>query len=291
MQMNMRALILIVAALVVAGVTAMLARSWVRSERAAPVAMAETVQSPQVEILVAASNLPAGRIIQDGDLTWQQWPDVSLPEPYIRKTTGQEVTSLIGSVVRSGIRQAEPVTGLAVVKNGERGFLAAVLSPGMRAVSIQISATSGVSGFVFPGDRVDLLLTQSMEDAGGARRAAETLLTDVRVIGVDQNADDQNKTAAAVARTVTLEVTPRQAEQVALASTMGELSLSLRSLPDPDAAAGPETVLDSRPPQAGTSHVWDSDVSRILSRSGPAGHAVQVSRGAVTERVTVGGGK
>lgn len=289
MQMNMRAIILIVAALLVAGVTAMLARSWIRSERTVPVAMAETVPSPQVEILVAATNLPAGRIIQDGDLTWQQWPDVSLPEPYIRKTSGQELNDLLGSVVRSGIRQAEPVTNLAVVKSGERGFLAAVLSPGMRAVSIQISATSGVSGFVFPGDRVDLLLTQDVDNGGTMSRAAETLLTDVRVIGVDQNADDQNKMAASVARTVTLEVTPRQAEQVALASRMGELSLSLRSLPDPTAAPGPETVLQNTPPRSGTSHVWDSDVSRILSRSGPAGHGVQVLRGGSSQRA--GGGK
>ncbi len=291
MQMNMRAIILVVAALLVAGVTAVLARSWVQSERAAPAAVAETTPSRKVEILVAAANLPAGRIIQEGDLTWQAWPDVSLPEPYIRKVKGDEAASLIGAVVRSGIRQAEPVTNLAVVKSGERGFLAAVLTPGMRAVSIQISATSGVSGFVFPGDRVDLLLTQTLESDDGARRAAETLLTDVRVIGVDQNADDQNKGEATVARTVTLEVTPRQAEQVALASTMGELSLSLRSLPDPAAESGAETVLQATPPQPGNSHVWDTDVSRIRSRSGPVDPAVQVSRGATTERVTWGGGK
>lgn len=287
--MNMRSVILIIAALVVAGVTAMLARSWLNAERPVTEAVAETAPAKEIQILVAATNLPAGRILQEGDLAWQKWPDVALPEPYIRRVTGKEAEDLIGSVVRTGIRMAEPVTGLAVVKSGERGFLAAVLSPGMRAVSIRISATTGVSGFVFPGDRVDLLLTHSIQGKSRTNHATETVLTNVRVIGVDQRADDQKKAPATVAKTVTLEVTPAQAEKVALASEIGDLALSLRSLADTDAVSGDEASFDGGPPAPGNTHTWDSDVSRILSRTGPAGPSIQVSRGSSTERVSLGG--
>lgn len=288
--MNMRSVILIIAALVVAGVTAVLARSWLHAERPVTEAVARTAPANEIRILVAATNLPTGRILQEGDLAWQKWPDVALPEPYIRRVTGQEIQDMMGSVVRSGIHMAEPVTALAVVKSGDRGFLAAVLQPGMRAVSIRIGAATGVSGFVFPGDRVDLLLTHSIQGKSRTNHATETVLTNVRVIGVDQRADDQKKAPASVAKTVTLEVTPAQAEKVALAGEVGELALSLRSLADTDAVGGEEANFDSGPPATGKTHTWDSDVSRILSRTGPAGPSIQVSRGSTTERVSLGGG-
>ena len=140
---------------------------------------------------------------------------------------------LAGAVVRVGIAADEPITDARLVKPGDRGFMAAVLDPGMRAVSVAVTATSGISGFVFPGDRVDLLVTYAIRGDGDDGRksalATETVLREIRVVAIDQRADDQNTTPTVV-RTVTFEVTPKQAEIINVARRLGELTLSLRSL-------------------------------------------------------------
>jgi pilus assembly protein CpaB len=148
---------------------------------------------------------------------------------------------MIGAVVRKRIATGEPLTDGAVVKPGERGFLAAVLEPGMRAVSVPITPASSNSGLIFPGDRVDLILTQSLiesESEGSVRRVSETVLNDIRIIamGTETSDDPEAGQAHEKAKTATLEVTPSQAEKVALLTELGKLSLSLRSL----AAATPE---------------------------------------------------
>src|SRR5690606_18694221 len=121
----------------------------------------------------------------------------------------------IGTVVRHGIAAGEPITDTRMVKPGQAGFLAAVLNPGKRAVSIPVDMTTGIAGFVFPGDRVDVILTHSLvkesevaADGSGSRRASETILTDVRVVAMDQSTNDQNQVAS-VSRVATLEVTPK----------------------------------------------------------------------------------
>ena len=142
---------------------------------------------------------------------------------------------MVGAVVRSRIAVGEPVTDGAVVKPGDRGFLAAVLNPGMRAVSVPITPTSANSGLIFPGDRVDLILTQTLipgDGEGGTRRVSETVLKNLRIIamGVETGDDAEAGKANERAKTATLEVTPGQAETVALLTELGKLSLSLRSL-------------------------------------------------------------
>ncbi|RMF11600.1 MAG: Flp pilus assembly protein CpaB [Alphaproteobacteria bacterium] len=290
MNVNLRSVVLIVAALVIAGATAFLARSWVAAERPADVAAAPAPVT-DLEILVAKTDLPAGRILQEGDLRWQAWPDVDLPDEYIRKLTGREPADLHGSVVRTGLRAGEPLSRSRVAAPGERGFLAAVLSPGMRAVSVKVDSTTGIAGFVFPGDRVDLILSHRVEDrdARTQHRASETVLTNVRVLAIDQRTDDQTNTPAVV-KTVTLEVTPRQAERVALARELGNLSLSLRSLANPDVDVAAAT-LEPAAPDIGKTYTWDSDVSRVLSGKGNNGSAVMVARGSALERVNVESGK
>lgn len=289
MNVNIRSVVLIVAALVIAGVTALLARSWLSAERPEEV-VAAPAPAADLEILVAKTDLPAGRILQQGDLRWQAWPDVDLPDQYVRKLTGNEPTDLQGSVVRTGLRAGEPLSHTRVAAPGERGFMAAVLTPGMRAISVKVDPTSGIAGFVFPGDRVDLILSHRIADREERtqHRASETVLTNVRVLGIDQRTDDQTNTPSVV-KTVTLEVSPRQAERVALARELGNLSLSLRSLADPnvdvaDASLGPDV------PDVGKTYTWDSDVSKVLSGKG-GGSAVMVARGSELKRVNVENGK
>lgn len=294
MTLNTRSIVLIVAALVIAGIAAFLARSMLTAERPAPQAAAQPVATASNEVLVAAANLPAGRLLQKGDLGWQKWPLADIPADFIRKASGQEMDDLMGDVVRSGFRVGEPIARNRVIKKGERGFLAAVLTPGMRAVSIKVSPTAGVSGFVFPGDRVDLVLTHKLVDAESGRdtnRAAETVLTNVRVLGIDQRIDDQQN-APTVAKTITVEVSPKQAERVAVAREMGELTVALRSIGDPAVAAAEAEPAPALPEDGGT-YTWDSDVSKVLSRGGPSnpGATIKVVRGSETTSVSLGNGR
>jgi pilus assembly protein CpaB len=145
---------------------------------------------------------------------------------------------LQGTVVRTAITAGQPITQGSLVKPGDRGFLAAALGPGMRAVTVPVSTQNSVAGFVFPGDRVDLVLTQSVTGGGDGPplKAAETVLRNLRVLATDQRTDNQvdenGKTVVKTFSTVTLEVTPKIADQIAVAQTVGTLSLSLRSLAD-----------------------------------------------------------
>ena len=147
-----------------------------------------------------------------------------------------DMNKLLGTVVRYPITAGQPVTQGALVSPGDRGFLAAALGPGLRAVTIPVSQKTGVGGFVFPGDHVDLVLTQTVGNGQqDSLKTAETILRNVRVLATDQSTENEivdGKTVVRDFRTVTVEVTPRIAEKVAVAQTIGTISLSLRSLAD-----------------------------------------------------------
>ena len=242
--MRARTLILLVVALILAGGTTMMSRMWLASQRAvkqeaAPIA----VPTPAKSVLIARSSIQRGQIIKPNDLAWEQWPEGGLDKNYILLGTRTPET-YSGWVARQPISAGEPLTESKIIAPGNRGFLAAVLRPGMRAVSVPVSVTSGISGFVFPGDMVDLIVTYSVQDrpASGQQNAgplldhkiSETVLHDIRVIAIDQKLDSKPGEAT-VAKTATFEVTPKQSEIIALANEMGKLSLSLRSLvPGPD---------------------------------------------------------
>lgn len=272
--MSPRAIILAVAAVIAVGATVYFAQSWLSAERAAIEAMkkqkpVQTVK--KVQVLVAKINLPAGTFLQPKHFAWQSWPDSSLHPSYIRQEAFKQ-DLLVGAVVRQGISAGEPITDGRIVKPGDRGFMAAVLSPGMRGVTIRIDAVTGVAGFIFPGDRVDILLTHQLASRGRKRIVTETLLTNVKILAMDQRADDQTKKVA-VAKTVTIEVTPKQSEMLAVANNIGQLSLTLRSLgaeeryQDRILTAGAVLDLDSltnQPPARGRSHTLDAETSRLL---------------------------
>jgi pilus assembly protein CpaB len=198
---------------------------------------------------------------------------------------------LVGSVVRRAIAAGEPVSIGRLVKPGNRGFLAAVLRPGYRAVSLRINATSSISGLVFPGDRVDVILTHTVN----ARRVSETVLTNVRVLAIDQQTNDQAQ-APKVGKHATFEVTPKQAEMFSVLSDMGKLSLSLRSLAKDQAEL--ERIATSDEPLAepetekGKTHTWGSEVSRLLNqRTVENQQVVQVIRGGRTTELRFSKGK
>ena len=284
--MSARLVILLLVAAIAAGGAGLAANSWLAAQRAA-LASAQRVQPPvesnEVRVLVAKTALPAGTLIKESQLRWQAWPSSGLSSVYM-KEGDIEPESLEGTVVRFGIAIGEPISEARVVRPGDHGFLAAVLRPGFRAVTVPVNATTGLAGFVLPGDSVDLILSHQLEQKGedGRKlRASETVLTDIRVLAIDQSTNDQAEEASPV-KTVTLEVKPKQVEMVSLVSDLGRLSLSLRGLregegqiiesADSEEEDG-ETINpvlarlidgETNVPERGKSHTLDSEVSRYL---------------------------
>lgn len=224
-----------------------------------------------VDVLVAREDLPAGTFLTEDALEWQPWPEETVADIYmIRDTDETGIAALTGAVVRTGLKEGQPLLDSVLVHPGERGFLAAVLEPGHRAVSVPVDATTGISGFVFPGDRVDLLMAMRLklydeegETKGGTRYATVTLISGVRVLAIDQTVENIEGEAR-VAKTATLEVTPKQAETVALGLDMGSrLSLSLHALAD----SGEAVTLASAGLPLKSASTTDSEV---MSRHGIA---------------------
>jgi pilus assembly protein CpaB len=237
--MDSRKILLLAGALIVAAITAFFARTLMTGS-AAPTAAAAA--GPQVVVdgpgvLVATRALPVGTILDATALKYQPWPKELIDNAYYLQGK-TDLRQLQGTVVRSAITAGQPVTQGALVKPGDRGFLAAALGPGMRAVTFPVSAQTSVAGFVFPGDRIDLVLTQTVTGGGEGLplKVSETILRNVRVLATDQRTDNQvgedGKTVVRTFGTVTVEATPRIAEQLAVAQTVGSLSVSLRSIAD-----------------------------------------------------------
>lgn len=293
--MDRKKLILLLGALVIAIGTALAARSMFAGASAPQAIAAPELVAPKgPKILVAQRALPVGTIITADSISFQQWPKQMVDKAYFVDGDTQ-MDKLLGTVVRHPIMAGEPVTKGALVSPGDRGFLAAALTPGMRAVTIPVSAKTGVAGFIFPGDRVDLVLTQSV--SGGENqtlRASETFLANLRVLATDQSTDSEvvdGKTVVREFRTVTLEVTPKIAEKIAVAQTIGTISLSLRSIADnqgeleqaiasgavnlPAGASKTEEerlirTAMNRPQDRTGSFVTGADVSRFQRRTMPA---------------------
>ena len=291
--MDRKKLVLLLGALVIAIGTALMARSMFAGASAPQVEAATPVpQGPKV--LVAQRALPTGTIITADAVGFQMWPEELVQDAYFLDG-GSDLTKLLGTVVRHPVTAGEPVTQGSLVAPGDRGFLAAALGPGMRAVTVPVSAKTGVAGFVFPGDRVDMVLTQTVKgDEGQSLKASETILRNLRVLATDQSTTQETvegKTVVRAFRTVTLEVTPKIAEKVSVAQTIGTLSLSLRSIADSQSeleraiAAGDIKVPDdatpeeeekllrqamARPIDQGTTFVTGGDVSRFQRSSMPA---------------------
>lgn len=290
--MDKKKLMLLAIALLVAVGTAFAARTLFSGASTPEASAAVTPTGPKV--LVAQRALPVGTIITADAVNFQAWPKELVKDAYFLDGEA-DITKLLGTVVRFPITAGQPVTQGALVAPGDRGFLAAALGPGMRAITIPVSAKTGVGGFIFPGDRVDLMLTQTVPGGEGqALNASETILRNLRVLATDQSTESETvdgKTVVRAIRTVTLEVTPRIAEKVTVAQNIGSLSLSLRSLADSQAqlervlASGNVNVPEgsskaeeeqllrqamNRPAEGATSFVTGGDVSRFQRRTAPS---------------------
>lgn len=297
-MMRGRTLILLLLAIILAGTTAKLTQVWLESERlrASREGLPVLAPPPPQSVLVARADLHRGQILRPEDLIWQLWPDGAADKNYLMRGGPRTPDSFAGWVVKNPIAGGEPISDSKIVSPADRGFLAAVLTPGTRAISVAVTVTSGISGFIFPGDRVDLLLSypvpparQASADAGRQNyehKVSQTLLQDIRVIGIDQRLEGKPGEAV-IAHTATFEVTPKQGEIIALASEIGKVSLTLRSLvPAPgtgsDAGVGAGDGGGDREPyrsppgspigQAAT-YTMDSDISPLLPKHGSVGDA------------------
>lgn len=232
--------------LIAAGLAAILAAFFVRNAMQ-PRVIERTVteapvQAPSVRVLAARRDLAMGQRVSPGDLYWQPWPEEAISPAYIRESAdGEAINRLAGSVVRAVIAQGEPITERRLVAPGASGFMAAVITPGMRAIAVPTSARAGAGGFILPNDRVDLIVTSQGE---GNAFFAQTLLENVRVLAIDQSISEDGSDAV-VGSTATLEVTPQQARIAAQAIAGGTLTLSLRSLADAS-----DAITDVEEPEA-----------------------------------------
>jgi len=252
--MDGKKIALLVGALFVAAVTAIMAKNMFGTA-AAPQAVAAIAPQPTgPQVLVATKPLPVGTILGPDSVRFQPWPkDLVDGAYYVKGQANVDPTKMIGMVVRSEVTAGQPVTQGSLVSPQDRGFLAAALTPGMRAVTVSVSGASAVAGFVFPGDRVDLVLTTDVNINATAStnanapvqvqvkddrplQTSETIMRNVRVLATDQRYDNQptpdGKTQISNFSLVTVEATPKMAEKIAVAQKLGSLSLSLRPLAD-----------------------------------------------------------
>lgn len=290
--MNSKRIVFLMLAFIVAGATAFLARAWLQAERAAMAAQVgvRAPDKPAVQVLVARNNVRVGQIIKAEDLRWQPWPPGNLPPSYIVEGKRQ-LADFAGAVARSALHVGEPVVESEIVMPGSRGFLAAVLKPGMRAVSVPANATTAVSGFIHAGDRVDVLLTHTLttEGGGGQHNATETILRNARVIAMDQKLDYAVGDKADIAKTATLELTAKQVEIITLGVKMGDLSLALRSLQDPDEEERDAASDEDATAELGNSFTHDTQVSRLIKEPTPP--ASKQAEAAKTSVFVLRGGK
>jgi pilus assembly protein CpaB len=233
-------IVVLAVALGAGGIAAYLASG---SKEAPPApAPAPVVQIDTVEILVAKGDINMGQVVSAQDIQWQIWPASAASSYFVRKKDRPTaIEQLTGSIARSPFVAGEPIREAKLIKANGSGFMAALLPSGMRALSTEISPETGAGGFILPNDRVDVLLTRRDREAekatGIEAHITETILSDVRVLAIDQTIEEKNGQRVVVGRTATLEVSPGQAETLAVSRQRGVLSLALRSLIDANAPA------------------------------------------------------
>lgn len=221
-------------AVVAGGLAALMAgrQAAVEAPTPAPVANLDIT-----EVLVAKGDIGLGQSVSAADMQWQTWPVAAAGPSFIRKPQKPNaIQDFSGSIARAPMVAGEPIREAKLIKANGSGFMAAILPAGMRAVSTEISAETGAGGFILPNDRVDVLLSRRDRDAeksaGHDTFVSETILNNIRVLAIDQAIEEKNGQKVVVGKTATLELSPRQAETLALSRQLGTLSLALRSLAD-----------------------------------------------------------
>ena len=230
--MNTARIVVLTIAVGAGGIAAYLASG---SDRPLPTEPA--VQLQTVDVLVARSDIGLGQTVNPDDLQWQTWPAATASNSFIRRNERPDATTQIaGSIARAPFIAGEPIREPKLVKANGSGFMAAILPTGMRAISTEISPETGAGGFILPNDRVDVILSkrEKNQDRTGATDVvnSEIILSNVRVLAIDQAPKEKDGQNAVVGKTVTLELKPEQAETLARARQSGTLSLALRSIAD-----------------------------------------------------------
>ena len=227
--MNPARLIVLIIAIGAGGIAAWLAG---RSDPQ-PVAEIPKPQLETVDVLIAKEDIPLGQKVAAGQLQWQSWPASAANSSFIRRTDRPEATTqLSGSIARSPFIAGEPIRETKLVKAGDSGYMAAILPAGMRAISTEISVETSAGGFILPNDRVDVILSSrgSNPDQGGGR--SEIILSNIRVLAIDQSPREQDGQNSVIGKTATLELRPDQAETLTRARQAGTIALALRSIAD-----------------------------------------------------------
>jgi pilus assembly protein CpaB len=238
-------LVVLVVAVAAGGVAALLAgRSG--EEAPPPAAPVPTTQIDTVDVLVAKNDIPLGQGVSAQDMQWQVWPVQAASPSFIRRSEKPDaIVALTGAIARGPFVAGEPMREGKLIKANGSGYMAAVLDKGKRAISTEISPETGAGGFILPNDHVDVILSRRERDAdkaagtGADTHSSETIMANIRVLAIDQTLGEKDGQKVVIGKTATLELTPRQAEQLALSRQLGTLSLSLRSLADAGETALP----------------------------------------------------
>ncbi|MBI1330690.1 MAG: Flp pilus assembly protein CpaB [Alphaproteobacteria bacterium] len=231
--MNRSRVIVLAVAAIAAGLAALLVRGLLGGGTETTQAAIQPQKIPTEEVLVAAQALPAGTKLSLGSVTWQEWPQSAVDSTFITRHNTPSLDKLVqDTVVRAPMVQGEPFSQTKIVRADGGGYMAAMLTPGMRAVSIGINTATGAGGFILPNDRVDVLVTEQVSDSPRIFRT-RTILNAVRVLAVDQTfTPGSDQKVVSDAKTATLELSSGQAEAVQRAQASGTLSLTLRALGD-----------------------------------------------------------
>lgn len=240
----------------------------------------------QAEILVAARELRVGTELSAADVRWQEWPEHMVFTGAIRRAGQQAAHEALTGRLRERVSPGQPIQRSMLASASRGNMLAASLQDGYRAVGVEIRTESLAGGLIGIGDYVDVVLTHTLSRTGNTdivrRYASETILENVRVLGIDNRSIVQEQTQDANKRaktrqTVTLEVDPHNAEKIALASTMGDITLTLRPLGDEAEISGAKATTDV-------------GLSRIISQTmGGGGGRVRIYNGAQMDYVSAGG--
>ncbi|MEH2520526.1 pilus assembly protein CpaB [Bradyrhizobium sp. AZCC 1610] len=243
--MNTARIVVLTIAIGAGGIAAYLASGSDKPAPAVPVA-----QLPTVDILVAKSDIGLGQSVKSEDLQWQTWPAATAGSNFIsRAARADAVKEITGSIARAPFIAGEPIREQKLVKANGSGFMAAILPSGFRAISTEISPETGAGGFILPNDRVDVILSKrekSPDSNGPDVSTSEIILTNIRVLAIDQAPKEKEGTNALVGKTVTLELKPEQAETLARARQSGTLTLALRSIADVNVAENPDELRNKR---------------------------------------------
>jgi pilus assembly protein CpaB len=245
--MNVMRIAILGVAAIAAGAAALLVRGMIGGGTPASQAAAPPV-AITTDVLVASRDVVPGHLLSVDLVRWDSWPKSAVSSTLITKDKQPDIAKAVaGTVVRSPLVAGQPITDANIVHAGAAGFLAATLTPGMRAIALNVTAQTSAGGFILPNDRVDVVLTRELPGSSSPKQyESATILRDVRVLAVDQTAHQEKDQQSVIGKTATVELTPLQVELMARAEQTGVLSLTLRALGD---SSGDPTTGDTARPR------------------------------------------